>query len=76
MLAPGVETRAATGNLRVLGTYPPQQRSDPQVTDAEAEQLGPPLASTFALPPGPSDDEGPTFHSAGLLGPNNLVLVP
>lgn len=76
MLAPGVETRAATGSLRVLRTYPPQQRSDPHITDAEAEQLGPPLASTFALPPGPSDDEGPTFHSAGLLGPSKLVLVP
>ena len=76
LLAPGVETAAAAGSLRMLGTSPPQQRSDPHMTGDEAEQLGPPLASTFVPPPGPSGDEGPTFHSTGLLGPSNPLLVP
>ena len=62
--------------LGCLGPPPPQQRSDPHMTGDEAEQLGPPLASTFVPPPGPSGDEGPTFHSTGLLGPSNPLLVP
>lgn len=39
LLAPGVETGAAAGSLRVLRTSPQQQRSDHHMTGDEAEQL-------------------------------------